>query len=591
MSRALERSAPAASEAVICFGYGAATRRRQPWHAARSLALSLALAGASTRLITDGGVETPDELFPVLPIGALRDGPRPGRRLLATLHEHQVGRVWLVIGAHELLRPRRLRLGVPTVLVIGSPRLDLRELLRLGWRGLWRERTLLALAVVNALLPGWLLRRGFRRSGAVQTLYLSRAAQARWARLGLPAGRRMAPRVAAAWRSTAVDPEVPVVGYFGPPLRLRGADLALRAFEDACDRGLRARLELLLRPDGPDRSMAEFLARVRRSRWRERIDVDTAMLAEEALRARVARWSCFLLPFRVTVSDAPLVIVEAGLTGRPVLVLDAPGVTEYARALGGLIARSPAELSEALLYAATAPRRAPPDPAGWTGPSPPPRFAGGPDPALWSVCGVDGVGKTRIADALAAALEAEGRLTRRFWSRFRNYLSRPLLGLTRLTGHNRKERAGGTVVGYHDFAGRPWLAWPFLVLHAADLALDALLRCRWGRRGATLVADRCLLDGIVDLAVDTGCERFVIDRLAPWLVRLLPRPWHAVVIERDPILVGRDRPDALADRNHHQRRALYRHLALRLGLPVVRNDGALDTAIARARAALEDGSR
>ena len=589
MSRPLERSAPAASEAVVCFGYGAATRRRQPWHAARSLALSLALSGAPTRLVTDGASETPDELFPVLPLGALRDGQRPGRRLLATLHEHRVGRVWLVIGAHELLRPRRLRLGVPTVLVVGSPRLDLRELLRLGWQGLWRERALLALAVINALLPGWLLRRGFRRSGAVQALYLSRAAQARWARLGLPAGRRMAPRVAAAWRSGAVETDVPVVGYFGPPLRLRGADLALRAFEDACDRGLRARLELLLRPDGPDRSMAEFLARVRGSRWRERIDVDTTMLTEEALRARVARWSCFLLPFRVTVSDAPLVIVEAGLTGRPVLVLDAPGVTEYARALGGLIARSPAELSEALLYAATAPRRPPPDPSAWTGPSAPPRFAGGPDPALWALCGVDGVGKTRIADALAAALEAEGRLTRRFWSRFRNYLSRPLLGLTRLTGHNRKERVGGTVIGYHDFADRPWLAWPFLVLHAVDLALDALLRCRWGRHGATLVADRCLLDGIVDLAVDTGRERFVIDRLAPWLVRLLPRPWRAVVIERDPILVGRDRPDALADRNHHRRRVLYRRLARRLGLPLVGNDGPIEAAIARVRAALEDG--
>jgi glycosyltransferase involved in cell wall biosynthesis len=590
MSRPLERSAPAASEAVICFGYGAATRRRQPWHAARSLALSLALSGASTRLLTDGAVETPDELFPVLPLGALRDGQRPGRRLLATLHEHQVGRAWLVIGAHELLRPRRLRLGTPTVLVIASPRLRLRELLRLGSRGLWRERTLLALAVVNALLPGWLLRLGFRRSGAVQALYLSRAAQARWARLGLPAGRRMPPRVAAAWRTHEVAPDVPVVGYFGPPLRLRGADLALRAFEDACERGLRARLELLLRPDGSDRAMADFLARVRRSPWRERIVVDTTMLAEEALRARVARWSCFLLPFRATVSDAPLVVIEAGLTGRPVLVLDAPGVTEYAQALGGLIARSPAQLREALLYAATAPRRPPPDPSAWTGPSPPPSFAGGPDPALFCVCGVDGVGKTRIADALAASLEAEGRLTRRFWSRFRNYLSRPLLALARLTGHNRKERVGGTVVGYHDFAGHRWLAWPFLVLHAADLALDVLLRCRWGRRGATLIADRCLLDGIVDLAVDTGRDRLVIDRLAPWLVRLLPRPWRAVIVERDPILVGRDRPDALADRHHQRRRLLYRRLAARLGLPVVSNDGPLDETVARVRAALESES-
>lgn len=591
MSHPLERSVAAPSEAVICFGYSPANRRRQPWHAARSLALSLAHSGVPTRLITDGADATADEPFPVLTLGSLRDGTRPGRRLLATLHEHRVARAWLIIGAHELLRPRRLRLGVPTVLIIASPRLHPAELFRLGIRGLWQERALLALAVVNALLPGWLLRLGFRRSGAVQALYLSRAAQSRWAALGLPAGRRMTPRVAAAWRAGAVDPEVPLVGYFGPPLRLRGADLALEAFEDACDRGLRARLELLLRPDGANTAMAAFLARVQKSRWRERIDVDTAMLDEPALRARVARWSCFLLPFRVTVSDAPLVIVEAGLTGRPVIVLDAPGVSEYARALGGLIAQSPAALVEALLYAAAAPRRPPPDPAAWTGPAAAPRFAAAADPALWAICGVDGAGKTSIAEALAVRLEAEGRLTQRFWSRFRNYLSRPLLGLTRLTGHNRKERGGATVVGYHDFAGNAWLAWTFLILHGADLALDALLRYRIGRRGATLIADRCLLDGIVDLAVDTGRDALVIDTLAPWLVRLLPRPWRAVVVERDAILIGRDRPDALADRHHARRRTLYRRLAVRLGLPVVVNEGPLNGTIAKVRGALEGDPR
>lgn len=195
--------------------------------------------------------------------------------------------------------------------------------------------------------------------------------------------------------------------------------------------------------------------------------------------------------------------------------------------------------------------------------------------AMIAICGGDGSGKTKLANLTLDHLAIAGIPHRQIWSRFRNYLSKPLLGLTRLTGHNRKEVSGGVRTGYHDFAGHPVLAWGFLALHTVDLALDILIRFRLRRRGV-IVADRCAIDSLVDLAVDTGLDDVVLDRIGPRLLRLMPQPLLAVVVERPARLIAAQRPDALADRHFARRRALYARMARRLSLPVVRNDASLD---------------
>jgi thymidylate kinase len=192
-----------------------------------------------------------------------------------------------------------------------------------------------------------------------------------------------------------------------------------------------------------------------------------------------------------------------------------------------------------------------------------------------AISGVDGSGKTRLANLMLDRLALAGIPHRQVWSRFRNYLSKPLLGLTRLTGHNRKEVVGGIRTGHHDFAGNRALAWGFLALHTADLALDILIRFRLRRKGV-IVADRCAIDSLVDLAVDTGLDEVVVDRIGPRLMRLMPRPLLAVVVERPPALIAAQRPDAVVDRHFARRRALYARLAGSLRLPVLRNDTSLD---------------
>ncbi len=584
---------PARRFAVICFGLERHRVHRQPWHVAVGLAEGLRSLGHGVLLVTDAP-DPPDTLgVPVARAKKLIERGRSTAALRQALATHAPERVFFVSGAWALARMRALGLPCAVSLVMASPRLRLAELLRLGLPCLVAEGRLLLLPLANALLPATFLRRGFGRSGADDMVYLSAAARERYAALGLPAGRLLRPR-ADAGLCLALPPPAgaTTLCYLGPPLELRGAVLALRTFETVVRRGLDARLLMLLRPDGDDRHLQRLLRLIDRSPCRARIEVETAMLPRPELRRRLAEAHLFLLPFRAPVSEVPLVVIEAGLSGRRLVVLGAPGVTEVAEALGGRVAAAPEDLPDAVLEALREPpRSSAPSADAWT------RWdlAGAALLAqqpwrlrLIAVCGVDGSGKTALIEALARRLEAEGVPHRRVWSRFRNYLSKPLLALTRLSGHNRKERSQGVTIGYHDFAGSRPLALLFLALQAIDTALDTLARFRLGRR-LPILADRCALDTLVDLAVDTGLDDLVLDRLGPRLLRLLPEPRLAVLIERSPAVIARQRPDAVADRHFARRRALYRRLAERLELPVLTNDGPLETTLQRLMA-LESGS-
>ncbi len=348
-----------------------------------------------------------------------------------------------------------------------------------------------------------------------------------------------------------------------------------------------AELLLLLRPDSGRASLLRLLRRVRRSPWRHRISCTTRMLDPAELRQRLALCHVFLLPFRIPVSEVPLVVIEGGLSGRPVVTLDAPGVAEYAHLFTGLVAESPASLPRLLMRACLIRATMQPDPGPWTrwDRAVEPLLARPPHPLAGcrfvGLIGVDGSGKTYLADHLCERLGADGIASRRVWSRFRNYLSKPLLAMARLTGHNRKVEQDGVRIGYHDFDRSRPLALLFLALQAADQVLDILFRYRLTLDRRLVVGDRCVLDTLVDLAVDTGLDDLVIDRLGPLLVGLLPRPWHVVLVNRPVALVRASRPDALLDRHFLRRRTLYLRLARRFGIPVVEND-------ATAKAAIDD---
>lgn len=583
MSLARAEFVPVRRFAVVCFGLSAQRANRQPWLSADGLASGLAGLGHAVLVITDHGEPPRERGYATVTVPRLFERGRFATAVRDELASWGTERVYVLLGAARLARLRDLIAPCPVSLVLASPRLRREELARLPSAALLHEWRILALPVLDSLLPATTLRLGFQRSRADEVVYLSEAARSRYAVAGLPLGRHVRPQVRPIAPSVARLPRAcATIVYLGPPLVARGADLAVAAFERAVTMGLRARLLLLLRSDAPPAALRRLLERCAASPQAAAITCERRDLAPEELQRRLSGADVFLLPFRIPISEVPVVAIEAGLTGRPVVALDTPGVSEVVHAFGGIVVDDPADLPAALVEACgRSPRRAP-SPVGWTSWQDAVRpLLAAPrrtlrDLALLALCGGDGAGKTLLADTIA---RHAGSGATRVWSRFRNYLSLPLLALTRLTGHNRKEQIDGVKVGYRDFAQWRPLALTHLALQLADCRIDLLLRFR-PRPGRLLVADRCALDTLVDLAIETGLYDLVIDHIAPRLAARLPAPWAAVVVERPVAAIAVERPDALVDRHFARRRMLYRRLAQRLRLPIIHNASTVDAAVA-----------
>ncbi len=581
MSLAHPRPEPVRRIAVLAFGFAASQLRRQPWAAVHGLATTLAADGTRVWVLTDvhqHGLEGhgPYEVVH-LPQSFVRNRPHPA--LEAWLAATGVDELWLLCGLFQLLRlravPRRVRL-VPLLL---SPRLRVGEVLAAWLRAGPAERRMLRLPLINALIPTKLLARRLAQLGIRQIVYGSPTSRTRLVRRGLPMGPVLPPPLPTPLHQAptpAPTGDGPLVVGFGPALAARGADLVVRIFERACARGFPGRLELLLRPDCP-RTTARLLRRIRKSPVAARIRAETRRLSPTELQARIAAADAILLPFRAPIAELPLVVFEAAASGRPVLVLDRPGIGDWGRLLGLVVARRPQELAEALLRHETLPR---PRPRPLTDP-----LAGLPPAVaarllrlrLFALAGPDGVGKTTLAQALARHLAPLGLAPRVRWRRWTHRLSRPLCLLLRLMGRSRLVARHGVRLRLRDARRPRWFARLFLYASALDLALD-LLTLRLAR--GLVVGDRSVVDALVDLALETGLEEQALALARP-LLRLHPRPFELRLLLRPPAEVLRRRPDVAADPFLFARHRLYRRLADRLVLPVVAVDDDVTVTLGR----------
>ncbi len=592
-------NAPAPMRIVmVCFGLDTANLRKQPWHSAWGIAQGLQHNGLEIAVITDTATPPSSDSIRVIHIDTIYRDNRPSPQLLRALAQLQPHRVIVVAGTQELLRPQRFVLPAPVTLLLANQLFELKELRRLTpveWQHEWR---MLKTPLLQSLLPAALLRRQISRARVAHLLFLSEAAQKRHASAGLAPGSVVRPCIGGEFlpRVTVHDSSSrePVLCFFGSPLLLRGAHAVIKAFARARHAGLRARLALYIRADDAyTRARAEEI-RQHISRCdadcRSRIDYVDDSLAPAALATRLTDADVFVLPFKLTVSDVPLVVIEAALHGKPVLTFDTPGVSEWRAAFPNIMLCQPRELASAMQRAANSPVHAPQNPAQWTDwqMALAPLAQAMRQPLDVSallryrmVCliGVDGCGKSTLLAQLSEQLGLQQHAHGYVWSRFRNYVSKPLLALTRLTGHNRKVEINGVRIGLHEFAGNRLLSRAFLLLQQCDMWLDIALRYRPRLRKAMVLGDRCPLDTLVDVAVDTGMDDHVFGSYGRAVMRWLPQPALIVMVTRNADDARASRPDIAADPFYQRRVLLYERLARTFDLPVLQNDGGIAQAL------------
>ena len=173
------------------------------------------------------------------------------------------------------------------------------------------------------------------------------------------------------------------------------------------------------------------------------------------------------------------------------------------------------------------------------------------------------------------------------WSRFNNFLSKPLLALARLSGHTLRETHDGAHFGYHDFDRSPFYKYPFILTQAVDVNLATAFRLRKMQRQAeVLVFERSPWDTLADVILDTGCEALEHNVLGRWMTALVRNRGRVLWVSRSQAAILSARPAMKHDRKLARKIEIYERLARIHRWSVLSNDRPLETVIAELRGIL-----
>jgi thymidylate kinase len=201
-------------------------------------------------------------------------------------------------------------------------------------------------------------------------------------------------------------------------------------------------------------------------------------------------------------------------------------------------------------------------------------------PQLISIVGVDGSGKTTLIKAVIDRLEKQSICVEVVWSRFNNYLSKPLLALTRLSGHNRRLMIDGKAFGFHNFERLVGYREVFAMTQAVDVNLAAWrhIRPALRRENDLVVLERGPWDTLVDVMADTGMTGLAKSIVGRWIVRSVVDVASTVLIRRPVAQIMESRSELRHDRKLTIRASHYDWLAQSLQWIVVENDTTIETA-------------
>lgn len=209
-------------------------------------------------------------------------------------------------------------------------------------------------------------------------------------------------------------------------------------------------------------------------------------------------------------------------------------------------------------------------------------------PSLISIVGVDGSGKTTLANWLIEELAGLDYRTEVVWSRFRNYLSKPLLAITRLTGHNYYKTIEGVKFGFHDFERLYGYREVFALLQAVDVNIAAYKRIyKLRNKVDAVVCERGPWDTLVDVTADTGLAWLPESRLGHLFGLFMRRDAQVIWISRERDNILKTRKELVHDHKLLPRMQVYEHLARANNWDVIDNNGDLEDAKNQIREALK----
>jgi thymidylate kinase len=492
--------------------------------------------------------------------------------------------------------PIRKRRGVRDIALITAPLYSIPEVGRII-RSSARTPSIAAIHAAGAVIPIKLFARYLATHYEVTVIQAQYAAD-RLVRAGLPARqvKVVTPGVDLDFGvSRAVDSsQRPITFAFaGNASPERGADLLVRAFEEAFRDRADVRLTLAVRQD--DERFREHERALRRiiSRSPRKAAIEIrGDLSRPELRGLFRNSKAVVLPFRVVPSEGPLMPLEIGVAGGQLITTELPPLRGVSPP--GAIFVPPGnvrDLVRALRQVAASSGRIVPRPGvprHWSTVvaevdqivrvSAPTVAADRSRHRTIYIFGNDGTGKTTQAKLLAEALAVRGLDASYVWLRFPQLFSLPVLGMSRLLGVTKFETLAGRRTGYWEFWRARWLAVFLLWTRCLDAWLfGVLLVSLPARRGAVVILDRFVLDIIVDVAAAARDPSLLQVPPARLLRRLVPKGAR-VMLHLDTERIRDRRGDLRRDEGLEARSALYEAIArLVPSVSVIDADGSVES--------------
>jgi hypothetical protein len=199
-------------------------------------------------------------------------------------------------------------------------------------------------------------------------------------------------------------------------------------------------------------------------------------------------------------------------------------------------------------------------------------------PPLIFITGADGVGKSHIARWLVKRLLERGLKVGLVWSRFSNFLSKPLLALTRLSGHNFYKTIDGVLFGFHNFENLYGFRYLFALLQAIDVNIAAIKDIRSIRhRFDILVCERGPWDTLADVIADTGLDNLVKGGLSKLFTVQIRDGAKVILVRRSKENIFQSRPELVHDFKLDRKLAIYNRLAQANRWTIIDNNQSIET--------------
>jgi thymidylate kinase len=200
-----------------------------------------------------------------------------------------------------------------------------------------------------------------------------------------------------------------------------------------------------------------------------------------------------------------------------------------------------------------------------------------PHEKLFFLIGVDGSGKTTITHEIIRICRLNNIPCQNLWSRFNNYFSLPVIGITKLSGHCYYKKIMGKHMGFHDYENLIVLKELFFLLQIIDVNIATFFHItRKLNRKKLTICERGPYDTFVDVLADTKLDSKLFYKFGKMFSMQIDRKKPIVIyIKRNFDNIVLTRPELIYDKKLPSRIKTYEHLARKHKWFVVDNNGSL----------------